>query len=188
MPLDGVDVWDATPADPSRGSPSAEPRAPRELAKDSLGRFALHRRQVGEFGHVCAQMTTTTCPASRPRDLNQSRRSSGEELHRAWDVHLVTNRLLRAYRFTGAAVNAFVWVDVHHPVALVDAIYGTFLNARLVQYIHATLGNHVSQGSPPPVTSVQEQKSVPRAGSWYRQIYDTCICRRNLSDHGGRVP
>lgn len=58
----------------------------------------------------------------------------------------MTNRLLRAHGFTGAAVNAFVWVDVHHPVALVDAIYGALLDARLIQYIYATLGNHVSQG------------------------------------------
>lgn len=149
------------PSSPSHGSPPWRPRAPRELAKDSFGRFTLRRRQVCEFRHVRAQMPTTTCPASRPGDLNQSCRSSGEKLHRPRDVHLMTNRLLRAYWFAGAAVNAFVWVDVHHPVALINAIYRAFLNARLVQYIHATLGNHVSQG-PTTRSSVQEQNPVPR--------------------------
>lgn len=70
MPLDGVDVRDATPADPSRSSPSVEAASAMEDREDSFGRFAL-RRKVGEFGHVCAQMTTTTCPTSRAGDLNQ---------------------------------------------------------------------------------------------------------------------
>src|SRR6058998_4362713 len=53
------------------------------------------------------------------------------------------NRLHRAHRLTGAAVDAFVRMDVEHRVAFVDAIHRTHLDAGLVLYVDARLGNDV---------------------------------------------
>ena len=58
-------------------------------------------------------------------------------------VVLVEDRLDRADRLAGAAVDALVGVDVEHPLALVDAVDGALLDARLVQHVDARLGDDV---------------------------------------------
>ena len=64
-------------------------------------------------------------------------------------VVLVEDRLDRAHRLAGAAVDALVGVDVEHPPALVDAVDRALLDAGLVEQIHTRLGNHVGHCAPP---------------------------------------
>ena len=64
-------------------------------------------------------------------------------------VVLVEDRLDRAHRLAGTAVDALVGVDVEHPAALVDAVDRTFLDAGLVQEVDARLGDHVGHCGPP---------------------------------------
>jgi len=47
-------------------------------------------------------------------------------------VVFVEDRLNRAYRLAGAAVDALVGVDVEHPAAFVDAVDWAFVDAGLV--------------------------------------------------------
>jgi hypothetical protein len=55
------------------------------------------------------------------------------------DVVLVVDGLDRAHRLAGAAVDALVGVDVQHPVALVDAVDRTLLDAREILHVDARL-------------------------------------------------
>src|SRR4029079_17211993 len=65
-------------------------------------------------------------------------------------VVLIEDRLDGADRLTGTAVDAFVRVDVQHPVALVDAVHRTFLDAGPVEQVHARLGDDVGHRSSSP--------------------------------------
>src|SRR5699024_2170071 len=58
-------------------------------------------------------------------------------------IILVEDRLDRAHRFAGTAVDAFVGVDVKTAFALVDAIDRAFVDAGLVLEINTRLGNDV---------------------------------------------
>src|SRR3712207_7821256 len=49
-------------------------------------------------------------------------------------------------RLARTAVDALVGVDVHHPVALVDAVHRTLVDTGLVEDIDAGLGDHVGHG------------------------------------------
>src|SRR2546427_12244474 len=53
------------------------------------------------------------------------------------------DRLDRAHGLTGAAVDAFVRMDVEHRVAFVDAIHRTDLDTGLVLHVDARLGDDV---------------------------------------------
>src|SRR5437870_11026815 len=53
------------------------------------------------------------------------------------------DRLHRTHRLTGAAVDAFVRMDEEHRVAFVDAVHRTHLDAGLVLYVDARLGNDI---------------------------------------------
>src|SRR5699024_5959535 len=53
------------------------------------------------------------------------------------------DRLDRAHRLAGAAVDALVGVDVEHALALVDAVHGTLLDAGQVLEVHTGLRDHV---------------------------------------------
>src|SRR4051812_45139400 len=66
------------------------------------------------------------------------------------DVVLVVDGLHRADRLAGAAVHALVGVDVEHPVALVDAVHRTLVDARLVEDVDAGLGDDVGHGESLP--------------------------------------
>src|SRR3954463_14718130 len=82
----------------------------------------------------------------------------GEELHvrvvevlpLVRDVVLVVDGLHRAHRLAGAAVDALVGMDVEHPVALVDAVHRTLVDARLVEHIDTGLSDHVRHGGSLP--------------------------------------
>src|SRR4051812_10742910 len=58
-------------------------------------------------------------------------------------VVLVEDRLDRAHRLAGAAVDALVGVDVEHPVALVDAVDGALVDARPVLEVDTGLRDDV---------------------------------------------
>jgi hypothetical protein len=66
--------------------------------------------------------------------------------HCPGDVVFVEDRLDRADRLAGAAVDAFVGVDVEHPLALVDAVDRAFLDAALVLDVDARFGDHIRYG------------------------------------------
>src|SRR5438876_16052 len=65
------------------------------------------------------------------------------------DVVLIEDRLDRAHRLARAAVDAFIRMDVEHPVALVDAVDRALLDTSLVEDVDARLGDHVSHCAPP---------------------------------------
>jgi hypothetical protein len=48
------------------------------------------------------------------------------------DVILVVNSLYRANWFASATIHTLIWMNVKHPVALVDAVHGALFNAGLV--------------------------------------------------------
>src|SRR4051794_20059780 len=58
-------------------------------------------------------------------------------------VVLVEDRLDRAHRLAGAAVDALVGVDVEHPLALVDAVDGALVDTGPVLHVDARLGDDV---------------------------------------------
>ena len=78
-------------------------------------------------------------------------------------VVLVEDRLDRAHRLAGAAVDALVGVDVEHPLALVDAVDGALVDARAVLQVHTGLGDDVGHLVPPEVRSGagRGQPSIP---------------------------
>jgi hypothetical protein len=59
------------------------------------------------------------------------------------DIILVIDCLNWTYRLACSAVNALIWMNVEHAVALVDAIYRAFFNAGLVFQVHAWESNDV---------------------------------------------
>jgi hypothetical protein len=86
------------------------------------------------------------------------------------EVVLVVDRLDGADRFAGAAVDAFVRVDVEGAIAFVDAVDGALVDARLVLHVHTRLGDDVGHYFPLPHDSghapVPENPSLsPRIGT-----------------------
>src|SRR5690606_37293450 len=84
-------------------------------------------------------------------------------------VVLVVDRLDRADRLAGAAVDALVRVDVQHPRALVDAVDRALLHAGPVQHVDARLGDHVGHRDLLPIfftlsCVVNRDKDVSREG------------------------
>src|SRR5206468_5649563 len=87
--------------------------------------------------------------AGRAQLLEPGGVGGGELLPLRRHVVLVEDRLDRADRLAGAAVDALVRVDVEHPVALVDAVDRAFLDAGLVLDVDARLGDDVGHRVPP---------------------------------------
>src|SRR5690606_12124100 len=79
-------------------------------------------------------------------------------------VLLVEDRDHRAGRFAASAFDTLVGVDVHHPVALVDAVHRTFLHARLVGLVDAGTGDDV--GHVAPSSRIASCSVVIRDGFW----------------------
>src|SRR4029453_18211305 len=78
----------------------------------------------------------------------------GEVLPLRGHVVLVEDGLHRADGLAGAAVHAFVGVDVEHAVALVDAVDRAFLDAGLVLDVDAGLGDDVGHLRVDPLVGV----------------------------------
>ena len=60
-----------------------------------------------------------------------------------WNVIFIINRLDWADRLARATVNALIWLDVKHPIALINAINGTLLDAGFIFHIDARLGDYI---------------------------------------------
>src|SRR6185312_16922675 len=60
-----------------------------------------------------------------------------------WGVVFVEDRLDGAHRLARATVDAFVWVDIEHPRALVDAVDGALVDAGAVLHVYARLGDDI---------------------------------------------
>jgi hypothetical protein len=58
-------------------------------------------------------------------------------------IVFVIDRFDGTHRLARSAVNTLVGVDVEHPVALVDTVNGTLIDARAVFEIHTRQGNHI---------------------------------------------
>jgi hypothetical protein len=65
-------------------------------------------------------------------------------------VVLVEDRLDRAHRLAGTAVDAFIRVDVEGPLTLVDAVDRALLDARLVLDVDTRLRDDVGHAVVPP--------------------------------------
>jgi len=65
------------------------------------------------------------------------------------EVVVVEDGVDGADRLARTTIDALDRVDVHLPIALIDAIDRAFRDARLVLYINARLSHHVSQRSCP---------------------------------------
>src|SRR5699024_5288869 len=63
-------------------------------------------------------------------------------------VILVEDRLDRAHRFAGTAVDAFVGVDVQHPFPFIDAVDWALIDAGLVLHVDTRFSNDVSHAPP----------------------------------------
>src|SRR3954452_1080040 len=85
-------------------------------------------------------------------------------------VVLVEDRLDRADRLTGTAVDAFVRVDVQGPLALVDAVDRALLDARLVLDVDTRLRDDVGHAVvPPPCWRASSGSAASRAGARRRR-------------------
>src|SRR5215211_5505022 len=97
-------------------------------------------------------------PAGRAEGVGslgeEGRVGGGEVLPLGGHVVLVEDGLHRADGLAGAAVHAFVGVDVEHAVALVDAVDRTFLDAGLVLDVDAGLADDVGHRSAPSHAAV----------------------------------
>src|SRR6188768_3119161 len=101
------------------------------------------RGQRGDHRVVVVDHAHLRCSARRT--------NLGEELHVRLvvvapflgQVVFVVDRFDGAHRLTGTAIDALVGVDVQHPVALVDAVDGAFVDAGTVFHIHAREGDDI---------------------------------------------
>src|SRR5690606_18510121 len=109
----------------SRGTGRASPRGSRGGRGSRRRRGSVRLRGQGGDDRVVAGDDADLRRAARRADL-------GEELHvgrvvvlpLVGEVVFVVDRLDGADRLAGTAVDAFVGLDVEHPVAFVDAVDG----------------------------------------------------------------
>ena len=87
--------------------------------------------------------TDFACPARRAELVEEFRVISLESLPLSGDVILVIDRLHWAYGLASAAIDTLIWLDVEHPVALIDAIDRTFLDTGLVLDIDTRFSDDV---------------------------------------------
>src|SRR5699024_2877445 len=138
-----------TPSCAWRAPACPDARAPRPSVHgpdDPAGRSQLrHHRRVDPDG---TEFVRTAWGAQR---LVTAGQDGFEELAVVRDERFVllgdaavlADRLHRAHRLAGAAVDALLGVDVKLAFALVDAVDGTFLGAGLVHHVHAGTGDDV---------------------------------------------
>lgn len=109
----------------------------------SAGSVLVLRRQCGNQRVIRVRVPDlcgTTRGAQNVKELNVGLVVFGPLLR---GVILIINGLDRANGFTGAAVNAFVRVDVERAFTFVDTVNRAFLNTCLVLHIHAWLRNYI---------------------------------------------
>src|SRR5581483_11818655 len=134
------------PTESREGWPPGARRARRAHEMPSvLGRL---RRQRGDERRVLVELADLRGTAGRAEIFEELVVRAGEVLPLLRNVVLVEDRLDRTHRLTGTTVDALIGVDVEHPVALVDAVDRTLLDARLVEQVDTRFGDDVGHGSP----------------------------------------
>src|SRR5215471_4965787 len=143
-------------ADVGGGEPDLEPIAHSGYRSQGGASCALVGRAMaplpagddvaGDIVGVVRQRAGFGGAAGRAELVEELGVLGGERRPLLGDVVFVEDRLDRADRFAGAAVDAFVGVDVEHPLALVDAVDRAFLDAALVLDVDARLGDHICHG------------------------------------------
>src|SRR5918994_6164130 len=123
----------------------------RALPRSASVRARLLRRQGRDQRVVLVDCTELGRPARGAEVVEELGVGLGVVLPLLGDVVLVEDRLDRADRLTGAAVDTLVWVYVEHPLALVDAVDRTLLDTRQVLQIDARLRDGVCHELCPPV-------------------------------------
>jgi hypothetical protein len=68
------------------------------------------------------------------------------------DIIFVIDGLNWANWLTSTAVHAFIWVDVEHAIALINAVHWALIDAGLVLNIDTRKGNYVSHFSNQPLS------------------------------------
>src|SRR4051812_45872592 len=100
------------------------------------------------------------------QDLGEERPVVGDErLPLLGHPAVLADRLHRAHRLAGAAVDALLGVDVALAVPLVDAVDGALVHAGLVVDVDAGAGDHVGHGCSPQTLAGTGALSVEWPGN-----------------------
>src|SRR6202034_3886462 len=141
-------TWPARSRRPGcpRGTPAMTPTLPREPSGGSVA-LTLWRQILDELRVVVGLADFRR--ATEGSELSEEVRVDLRVLVPLFgDVVLVVDRLDRADRLAGTAVDAFVWVDIKHPSALIDAVDRAFLDTCLVLDVDAGFGDRVRHRRP----------------------------------------
>src|SRR3954471_7302883 len=150
-PSGGAAARARAPASASQGkSGSCRERASWALVRGRPSVLVALRRQRRDQRVVLADLAGLRRAARTAEVGEELDVGVVEVLPLVRDVVLVVDGLHRADRLAGAAVHALVGVDVEHPVALVDAVHRTLVDARLVEDVDAGLGDAVGHGGSLP--------------------------------------
>src|SRR5215207_10234511 len=145
---------------PGRAADAADPTAagPSQRRAGEGRGLGLWDLVVGDEFGVAQHSADVGCPARGAERLlalgEEGRVGGGEVLPLGRDVVLVEDGLHRADGLAGAAVHAFVGVDVEHAVALVDAVDRTLFDAGLVLDVDAGFGDDVGHLRVDPLVGV----------------------------------
>ncbi len=111
--------------------------------------------------------------SSRPsRTSTKKARLSSTYVSRPRHAPVLDDRLDRAHRLAGAAVDALLRVDVALAPPLVDAVDRALLDARLVVDVHAGAGDDVGHGVSSSVSAAAHLEPLELAGRGLRQVVD----------------
>src|SRR5450759_5434846 len=147
-------------------------RASRPTVVSDLGR---ERCDDGVVGIDLAELRRTT---RRPENIEELDIGAVVVAPLLGHVVLVEDRLDRAHRLARATVHALVGLDVQRPLALVDAVHRTLVDASLVLDVDARLGDHVRHGHSLQ-TGQLPQPAAPRPVSLRMEVV------RRPRSHGG---
>ena len=109
--------------------------------------IVLLRRKRSDQRHVSSLSTKLCCTTGRTEFGEELCIGASEVGPLRRDIIFVVDRLNRAYRLTGAAVDTLIGLDLQHPATLIDAIDRAFFDACLVLEVYARLGDDVSHWS-----------------------------------------
>src|SRR5690606_7563585 len=116
-------------------------------ADRSLGSGLVLRGETGDVGVVLVDLAELRGATGRAQVVEEVHVRVVVLLPLLRGVVLVEDGLHGADRLTRTAVDALVGVDVEHPLALVDAVDGTLVDARAVLDVDTRLGDDVGHRS-----------------------------------------
>jgi hypothetical protein len=61
----------------------------------------------------------------------------------SWNIIFIINRLNWANWFTCSTIHTLIRLDIHHSIALIDAINWALFNTRFIHYIYTGKGDDV---------------------------------------------